>query len=301
MSIGKSKEEKEFLANYDIRKYPRPSLATDIAVFSIQNEGARVDIRKPQEKKLKILLIRRGEYPFKDMYALPGGFLGENEDVIEAARRELKEETNVGNAYLKLIGAYGEKGRDPRGWIVSNTFMALVDAEKCVTKAGDDAAETVWFALDVKVEEKELTQKSKSNTDKSIVKYVSTDYIFTFSCEEKRIEFSVKVNELKEYDCGYETCKYEVVDSGKLAFDHAKIILHAWQDIRENSEYDMRIPFGFMPEKFTLLELQNTFEIVQGKKLTPANFRRKIIDYVIETDEIREGEGFRPAKLYKLK
>ena len=69
-----SDEEKEFLAGYDLTKYDRPSVAADIVVFAIMADGERDNTRKPQDKKLKILLIERGGYPYKGCWAMPGGF-----------------------------------------------------------------------------------------------------------------------------------------------------------------------------------------------------------------------------------
>ena len=109
-----SREEKEYLARYSITEYERPSIAADMAVFTImgnQEKGTvrdKENYRKRPEKKLKILLIKRGSYPYKDQWALPGGFCQKGEDVLEAARRELFEETQVKDAYLNLAGVFGE-------------------------------------------------------------------------------------------------------------------------------------------------------------------------------------------------
>lgn len=104
-----SKEEKEYLSEYDISEFERPSIAADIAIFSILSDGSKDDIRKLERKSLKVLLVKRASYPYKDCWALPGGFCRPDEDVKDTAKRELYEETNVENAYLKLVGVYGEK------------------------------------------------------------------------------------------------------------------------------------------------------------------------------------------------
>ena len=97
-------------------KYDRPSVAADVVVFSVMKDDECEDVRRLQEKKLKILLIRRGGFPYKGSWAMPGGFCRKGEDVIDSARRELCEETGIGDAYVKLVGVYGEPGRDPSGW-----------------------------------------------------------------------------------------------------------------------------------------------------------------------------------------
>ena len=81
-----SDEEKEFLAGYDLTKYDRPSVAADVVVFSVMKDDECKDVRRLQEKKLKILLIRRGGFPYKGCWAMPGGFCKKGEDVIDSAR-----------------------------------------------------------------------------------------------------------------------------------------------------------------------------------------------------------------------
>ena len=89
------------------------------------------------------------------------------------------------------------------------------------------------------------------------------------------------------------------MESGGLAFDHAHIILHAFLHLRSLVESGKTMIFDLMPEMFTLSELQKAYEAVLGKTLLSANFRRKIADWVIETESILEGAGHRPAKLFR--
>jgi 8-oxo-dGTP diphosphatase len=86
----------------------------------------------------EIVLIRRNHAPFKDSYALPGGFVEAGETVEEACRREIKEETNLELYDLWLVGVYSDPGRDPRGHVVSVAFTAQADLAQL--RAGDDAA-----------------------------------------------------------------------------------------------------------------------------------------------------------------
>ncbi len=289
-----SKEEKEYLETYDITTFERPSIATDVVVFSILNDGERDNIRKLQKKRLKVLLIKRAAYPYKDCWAMPGGFCIPGEDVIDTAKRELFEETNVKDAYLKLIGVYGEKNRDPRGWIISNTFMALMDGEKCQLKAGTDAWEAKWFSINVA---SEIVGKKVMDNET----FIQTDYEMTFENMEAGIFFTTSVKEYKTFRNNHQSVRYEIVENGNLAFDHGKIILDALLCLRKEVSENLKLAFDLMPESFTLTNLQNAYELIQGKKLITANFRRKIADYVVETDQMIEGEGFRPAKLFKRK
>lgn len=291
-SYQMSDEEKSFLENYDITSFERPSLAADIVMFSILEEGERDSIRRLQKKKLKVLLIRRASYPYKDCFALPGGFCVPGEDVLETARRELYEETNVKDAYLKLFGVYGEKERDPRGWIISNAFMALFDGSRCRLKAGTDAWEARWFSIDL---EKESEKKSGHGEEVQ----VESIYRLGLSNEETGTSFVVKVLEEKHYRNFHETIRYEIQEQGRLAFDHAKIILEALFRLKKEVECHPEGIFDLMPEEFTLTQLQMAMEIVQGIRLTTPNFRRKFADFVTETEHMISGEGFRPARLFR--
>ena len=84
-------------------KYPRPMVTVDIILFRFFKEN------------LEILLIQRKNNPFKEKWALPGGFIEMNEPLLEAAKRELKEETAVDNIKLFELKTFGKPGRDPRG------------------------------------------------------------------------------------------------------------------------------------------------------------------------------------------
>lgn len=118
------------------KEYNYPALTADIILFSTNEEIPQV------------LLIKRGKEPFKDKWALPGGFMEENEELEDAAKRELEEETNIKNLSLNQLGAFGKVGRDPRGRTVSIVYWAFVDASKISPKAGDDAKEACWFSID---------------------------------------------------------------------------------------------------------------------------------------------------------
>ena len=93
----------------------------------------------------------------------------------------------------------------------------------------------------------------------------------------------------------------EMLESNtELAFDHKKIIAYARERIKNKVEYS-KIAFEFLPEEFTLPELQKIYEILLNKDLHKAGFRRKIADMVEETDKMTEGDAHRPSKYYRLK
>lgn len=105
-----------------------------------------VDMVVFNENRNEILLIKRKNNPFKDCWALPGGFVDENEDLEEAAKRELKEETNVTVSEVVQIGAFGKPGRDPRGHMVSVAFSTQLTSQQGI-KPLDDAKEVKWFFI----------------------------------------------------------------------------------------------------------------------------------------------------------
>lgn len=117
-------------------EYERPALTGDTIIVR-GAVGAR-----------ELLLIKRGNPPFVGMWALPGGFLDAFERPEDAARRELAEETGLAfTGTLALVGLYGERGRDPRGWTISAAYLGVLDDDRADVSGGDDAAEARWFPV----------------------------------------------------------------------------------------------------------------------------------------------------------
>jgi 8-oxo-dGTP diphosphatase len=114
--------------------HERPMLTVDVVVLT-------------EAPVARLLLVQRRYPPFADGWALPGGFVEKGEQVIDAAPRELAEETGLQPDSLRLLGVYDTPGRDPRGWTVSIVYLARVQAEVAVSGA-DDARDARWFAVD---------------------------------------------------------------------------------------------------------------------------------------------------------
>lgn len=119
----------------NIHQYEKPSVTVDIVIFTIQ------------DKELKVLLVRRGLEPFKGEWAIPGGFVRIEESLEEAAKRELAEETGVRDVYLEQLYTFGEPKRDPRGRVITVSYMALVNSENIGLKATTDVSEAKWFSI----------------------------------------------------------------------------------------------------------------------------------------------------------
>lgn len=113
--------------------YPHPAVTTDVVVFTIELNA------------LKVLLVRRVNEPYAGMWALPGGFLGIEEDLEACARRELAEETAIEGVYLEQLCTFGNPGRDPRERVVSVTYLALVPIDAVEPRAASDASAVAWF------------------------------------------------------------------------------------------------------------------------------------------------------------
>lgn len=266
-------KEKAFLLNYKIEDYDRPSITTDIVALKIRSEIGDT-YRHNSKSKLSILMVKRGEYPFKDKWALPGGFLRKDETIEECAYREVKEESDINPISLMPIGVFSNPNRDPRGRIISNAFLSIICNDK-KPKGGTDVTEARWFDINF-VKEKDFYHLILSNED------------------------VVLKSRLRKIKTIFKKTDYELVEDSDLAFDHAEIIGTAISLLRDNTK-DYELIFDFLPNVFTLTELQNVVEVITNTSLTTANFRRKISEYVEETDEFVGGVGHRPAKLYKRK
>lgn len=300
-----SVEEKEFLAGYDLTKYDRPSVAADVVVFSVMKDDECEDVRRLQEKRLKILLIRRGGFPYKGSWAMPGGFCRKGEDVIDSARRELCEETGIDDAYVKLVGVYGEPDRDPRGWVISSTYMALMNGRACRLKAGDDAQDARWFTVELTDISTEVTEVSgtgeeivKNKVEASHKVQNGKRYRLVLKNADSDIKLTAVLRRTDMSSCGRSSDSYDIEECEGLAFDHARIITEAVLGLREDVRRDMELAFDLLPERFTLTELQNVYEQIWDMELITPNFRRKIAEYVEETDAYQSGERYRPAKLF---
>lgn len=116
--------------------YPQIKLTVDAIVFGY-NAG-----------KISILLIKRKYEPFKDKWAIPGGFVLEDESLEEAVHRELKEETGVSINYLEQLYTFGALDRDPRGRVVSVAYFGLIHPDGHTLQASTDAELAQWFEID---------------------------------------------------------------------------------------------------------------------------------------------------------
>ena len=238
------KANEEFVKTYDDSKYPKPSVTADIVIFGMFDKEED-NYRKIAEKELKVLLIQRGAAPYEGCYALPGG-------------------------------TYSNPDRDPRRWVISNGYMALVNAGQEIIQAGDDASDAKWFDVSFQ-EEAGIWNLCLTHGDEKL---------------HARLEETTSKWDVKK--------KFKTIESDDLAFDHELILADAIVQLRKWIT-ETHIAFRLLPEKFTLRELQQIHETVLDTKLLVPAFRRKVADLVEDTGEMTGDAGHRPAKLYREK
>ena len=244
-TTGNSITEKEFLENYTDTVYDKPSVTTDILVLGVNRSFS----------KLKVLLIKREEHPYLGYYALPGGFIRKNETAYQAAARKLYEETGLKDVYLNQIYTFTNPERDPRTWVMSVAYLALVGNVDEIDARGE------WFDLGIE-----------------------NDRI-SFLNEESGVEivYPISVQQFQNGRIEYENWVASPSETGeKLAFDHIEIIIESILKLRrffENSD----MAFNMVSETFTLPDLQALYELVLGKKLYKTNFRAMIAPKVETT------------------
>ena len=268
------KSEEEFLKNYDPNQFERLSLTTDILIVSV-SDVASTNYRKSDQKNMSILLVKRNDYPFKDKWCLPGGFIRMNENLRDCPVRILKDETNLHDIYLEQLYTFGGVNRDPRMRVVSTSYIALIDKNRLMNSLTDNAS---WFDV--------IFYEDKDN----IVDITLSNGIDTVKFKIKKV--------LKEKTT--DRYAFKVLENESLAFDHPNVILSGLERLRNKVGYT-DIVFNMMPELFTLSELQQVYEVILGKKLLDPAFRRIIADKVEKTEKMKTGGGHRPSVLFKYK
>jgi 8-oxo-dGTP diphosphatase len=253
--VEDNSDSESFLAAYDPRAYDPVAVTVDVVTLTIR------------DAELQVLLVRRGEQPYAESWALPGGFVrpstgpdGERteEDLALTASRELAEEAGprLRATHLEQLGTYGAPGRDPRMRVVSVAYLAFAP-EMPEATPGTDAADAQWFpvgALGLSPDGGTVTQRPGTTRP--------------------------------------------------LAFDHARILADGVERARAKLEYTP-LATAFVREPFTISELREVYETVWGEKLHAGNFHRKILSvpgFVESTGGQTESGGPRGgprAKLYR--
>lgn len=267
------KSEEEFLKAYNPEDYDRLAVTTDILILSISDE-VQSNYRKSSKKHMSVLLVKRDDYPFKDKWCLPGGFLKVDEDLEECPKRILKQETGLHDIYLEQLYTFGAVDRDPRMRIISTSYMALIDKNRLTDKLNENAA---WFNITY-FEEKDSVLVILDN-------------------EKETIKFRIKKT-LKELTT--DRYKFDIEENDDLAFDHPLVIWSGIERLKNKINYT-DVVFNMMPELFALGDLQQVYEVILNKKLLDPAFRRIIANKVEKTEFVQSGAGHRPSALFRYK
>ena len=263
--------EEEFLKNYDSSIYDKLSMTTDILILSVSSKDSN-NYRKTDKKMMSVLLVKRDDYPYKDKWCLPGGFLNpKTETLEECAKRVLKRETNLEDIYLEQLYTFDRIDRDPRMRVISTAYVALIDKDELK----QDVKNASWFDITL-MEEKD-----------GVIFLVLDNGTETISLEVNKV-LRNKITDRYDY----------ISNNQKIAFDHDVVIASGIEKIKEKVN-SSDIVFNMMPDYFTLGELQQVYEVLLGKKLLDAPFRRIIASKVEKTEKMKTGEGHRPSYLFK--
>ncbi|MDE5563051.1 MAG: NUDIX hydrolase [Clostridiales bacterium] len=188
------KTEAEFLRDYDVSQYFRPSVTVDAVLYRTLSENA-----------LRILMIKRGGHPYIGMYAFPGGFVEKDESCETAVKRELEEETGISAIPLNQLLTASTPDRDPRWRNITVVYTAEVD-DNIRFAAGDDADDAKWF--DVRLSGNTLA--------------------FTAGGEKFDCTLDIVFDEFGHVDIN----NTKIVNRGQCAFDHAKVICYLLNELK---------------------------------------------------------------------
>lgn len=288
--------EKEFLNAYNTEKYndTKFSVTSDCLIFTVENADGKEESIDLDDKRLKIALIQRANHPHIDKWALPGGFVNKGRETsLEAAKRELGEETEISGIYLEQLYTLDDIERDQRDHIISVSYMSLVDKIEKELRAGSDAKKAEWFEV-----ERKVTQINKSIIENGFIREKFIDIVLI----KEDIKIISKIKEVTAVKNRARRTKLELVNRGGLAFDHAIVLNLALDRIKNKVEYT-DIMFNLLPEYFTIAEAYKVYQLTTNKNDTVQNFRKKfknVRKMIIETDKTTKKYSPRPAKLYKL-
>ncbi|MDR1040421.1 MAG: NUDIX hydrolase, partial [Deltaproteobacteria bacterium] len=139
-------DDREFLEGYRASDFELLSVAVDAGIFGVEVEASEDPVRRLDTPRLKLLLVRRTEPPFKGRWSLPGGFLGPAESLEDAVRRVILRKAGLADLYLEQLYTFGDPGRDPRCRVVSCAYMALLDRTPLPPR-DPSAGEAAWFSV----------------------------------------------------------------------------------------------------------------------------------------------------------
>lgn len=246
-------------------EYPHPSVTVDMVVFTLRGDD------------LAVLLVKRKNDPFKGHWALPGGFVDENEALERAAARELEEETGLTHPRFEQLGAFGDPGRDPRGHTVSVAYLSYIGTERAVIRAGDDAAAAEWHSLaelDLPGHGRKPRTARATPTPKTAAQRGAAARAAAAGAGENLVP---------------------------LAFDHARIIELGRARLQERlNDPTRRMPYQLLPPRFTLAEMLHVYQAVLGRPMNRASFGRTVVARGVVEPVAAKKAGRSSTRLYRF-
>lgn len=263
---------------YDPSAFPPFAVTVDLVVLTVRRHA------------LCTLVVRRGEAPYQGRWALPGGFVREDEDLSGAAARELVEETGLcaqdpaapppvpsNGAHLEQLATYGAPDRDPRMRVVSVAHLALAP-DLPAPRAGGDANSARWAPVEELLGEDALAGAAQAAGAARGVGGAGEPWRAGDAAGDEK----------------------EGGPAG-LAFDHARILADGVERARSKIEYSS-LATAFCPPEFTVGELRRVYEAVWGVALDPRNFHRKVTGtpgFLVPAGGTTTRQGGRPAQLFR--
>lgn len=200
----------EFLEAYDSNKYEKAANTVDTLVLTHSGSFGETGTT------YKVLMIKRRNHPCIGYWALPGGFVEMDEDLEQAAKRELEEETGIKDVAVEQLHTWGAVKRDPRTRIITTSYLAVAEEGKLCPKAGDDAEDAAWFHI-------RLAREACSEAGYGLV----NTYRLELTNEEKEVELKALVKVGCRKDSLLRQGEYTILESVCIAGDHSSLIIQA--------------------------------------------------------------------------
>ncbi|MCL2847957.1 MAG: NUDIX hydrolase [Firmicutes bacterium] len=192
----KGQNFEEFMIEYRQMGYPVEAVTVDGVIFAVGDNN------------FSVLLIKRDNFPFIDDWALPGGFVDGEEKYEDAAIRELEEETGLKGVQLEELCTVCGEGRDPRAKTESKCYFGVCSS-CCELKPSDDASDAKWFSVD----------------------YAAKNDFYELVLKSGKITLNAVMKIVRNADGKIDIDASKIISQKGLAFDHAKIILYAVENL----------------------------------------------------------------------
>ncbi len=212
-----SQEEKKFLEIYNPKEFAPISVTVDAVIFGV-TKSVSENYRKLDKQSMKVLMVKREEFPYKDCYALPGGFVLEKETLTDTLNRTLLNKTGLENVYSEQLYTFGDVDRDPRMRIISCAYISLLDIQKAKIKEAEwidiNEIDNLDIAFDHKLIINEALSKLRSKVNHSDIVFHMMPEEFTIS--ELQEVYEIILGEKLLSPAFRRTIEKKIEDTGKM-------------------------------------------------------------------------------------